>query len=534
MKKILIFSLLTAGVLLSGCKKDDGNDNGGNELVYKELTYPITDAATKAIADIAIGNGDQNYAFAGNATLDKSKVYLLKGWVYITEGSTITIPAGTVIRGDKSTKAALIIERGGKIIAQGTKSEPIVFTSALPAGSRKPGDWGGLVICGKAKNNLGEMQIEGGPRSKHGGSVDNDNSGKLQYVRIEYAGFPFQTDQEINGLTMGSVGSGTTIDHVQVSYSNDDSFEWFGGSVSCSNLVAYHGWDDDFDTDNGFSGNMQFLLGVRHPKVADQSLSNGFESDNNSNATTTTPFTAAKFANVTLVGPIGQHADFINKAGTDGQYISGGGLFPNNGSRTGQYQAAVQIRRNSRISLQHSVIIGYPVGLMIENDKVPGTQAAATANGSTIKNVFFGGYTDNAADVKYPNNATTDQPILGSDINKTWEDVFSANGKDKTTGTRSFSHTYITESTRGNSINGSISDLKLSDPVSITANYAINEAANYGPKADSPLKSIAALTLSGFVSTTYAGAFAGDSAEDNWTAGWCNFNPQTTNYSPAK
>ena len=98
--------------------------------------------------------------------------------------------------------------------------------------------------AGKAKNNQTEQQIEGGPRTKHGGADDADNSGTLSYVRIEFAGYPFQKDKEINGLTLGSVGSGTEIDHVQVSYSNDDSFEWFGGTVNCKYLVAYKGWDD--------------------------------------------------------------------------------------------------------------------------------------------------------------------------------------------------------------------------------------------------------------------------------------------------
>lgn len=129
-----------------------------------------------------------------------------------------------------------------------------MFTSEEAKGNRRPGDWGGIILCGKAKNNKSEMQIEGGPRTKHGGNDDADNSGVLSYVRIEFAGYPFQTDQEINGLTLGSVGSGTKIDHVQVSYTNDDSYEWFGGTVNCKYLVAYKGWDDDFDTDNGFSG----------------------------------------------------------------------------------------------------------------------------------------------------------------------------------------------------------------------------------------------------------------------------------------
>ncbi len=175
-----------------------------------------------------IGNGDDEFVFYGTQTLAKG-TYYLKGWVYVADGAQLTIEPGTVIKGDKESRAALIVERGGKLIAQGEKDAPIVFTSENEAGNRKPGDWGGVIICGKARNNKGEMQIEGGPRSKHGGDDDDDNSGVLSYVRIEFAGYPFETDKEINGLTLGSVGRGTKIDHIQVSYSNDDSIEWFGG-----------------------------------------------------------------------------------------------------------------------------------------------------------------------------------------------------------------------------------------------------------------------------------------------------------------
>ena len=287
-KKYLLgcLSILAATATLGSCTDDNNEGNTTTGYVW------TTDGGLKACNQLlfneqgkddangtVIGNGDQEFVFTGKQTLKKG-TYTLKGWVYIASGAELTIEPGTVIKGDKTTKAALIAERGGKLIAQGTASDPIVFTSAQPAGSRRPGDWGGIIICGKAKNNQNEMQIEGGPRTKHGGDNDSDNSGVLSYARIEFAGNPFKADQEINGLTLGSVGSGTKIDHVQVSYSNDDSFEWFGGAVNCKYLVAYKGWDDDFDTDNGFSGKVQFGLSVRDPRLADQSQSNGFESDN--------------------------------------------------------------------------------------------------------------------------------------------------------------------------------------------------------------------------------------------------------------
>ncbi|HBK28976.1 MAG TPA: hypothetical protein DDZ04_03945, partial [Parabacteroides sp.] len=171
-----------------------------------------------------IGDGEKEMVFKGKETLKKG-TYLLKGWIYVANGSELTIEAGTIIKGDKDTQASLIVEPGGKLIAQGTKDAPIVFTSAQAKGQRKPGDWGGLIICGNAKNNQTSQQIEGGPRTKHGGDNDDDNSGILSYVRVEFAGYPFQKNKEINGVTFGSVGSKTQVDHVQVSFSNDDSFE---------------------------------------------------------------------------------------------------------------------------------------------------------------------------------------------------------------------------------------------------------------------------------------------------------------------
>ena len=535
MKKISLMLMAALAMLAVSCDdKNDGGDNGGggsgsgNEEVYTTLgTQQSKDNAGNLLANTYdLGNGNQEYAFKGDVTLDASKKYLLRGWVYITDGSSITIPAGTVIFGDKDTKAALIIERGGKIHATGTADKPIIFTSEQPAGSRKPGDWGGLIICGKAKNNLNEMQIEGGPRTKHGGSDDADNSGELQYVRVEFAGYPFKTDQEINGITFGSVGSGTKIDHLQVSYSNDDSYEWFGGTVDCKYLVAYHGWDDDFDTDNGFSGKVQYALGVRHPKIADQSLSNGFESDNNADAKTVEPYTTTRFCNVTLVGPMAQDGAFFNTSydvsnpGT--AYIDGGGLFPNNGSRLGQYQAGVQVRRNSRLSLQNAVIAGYPVGVIIENDKLAGTQENATNTGSTFKNVFLAGYQDNAADTKFGNKTAQSFGILGSDINKKWQDSRSSDGKTFTEGQKSFSHEYLLAAGRGNQFYATIDDLMLNQPNSLLSN------PNYGPKSGSPLLSVAA--ADGFAASGFAGAFKSDAEADNWMAGWTSFTPQTNVY----
>ena len=325
---------LTAG--LAAC--NGSNDETDNNIVF---------------GDNQIGNGEQEFIITHNQTIKKG-VYLLKGWCYVADGATLVIEAGTVIKGDNETRAALIVEPGGQIIARGTAELPIVFTSEKAPGQRKPGDWGGLILCGNARNNQGIMQVEGGPRTMHGGSKDTDNSGILSYVRIEFAGSPLRTNQEINGLTLGSVGSNTQIDHIQVSYSNDDAFEWFGGTVSPNYLVAYHTWDDDFDADNGYRGTATNLLGIRHPRIADASTSHGFECSSSSNAE---PQTAPTFSNVNLYGPSSTDVEFENTT----TYINGAGLLPDNQSLLGLYGAAIALSSNTAVNFKNANINGYPL-----------------------------------------------------------------------------------------------------------------------------------------------------------------------------
>lgn len=441
-----------------------------------------------------IGDGSQEFDLTGKHTLPRG-TYILKGWVYITDGAELTLEPGTVIKGDKDTQAALIVEPGGKLWAEGTAQAPIVFTSAQPAGSRRPGDWGGLIVCGRARNNQGSMAIEGGPRTIHGGNNDNDCSGALRYVRVEFAGYPFAPDQEINGITFGSVGRGTRVDHLQVSYSNDDSYEWFGGTVNAKYLIAYHGWDDDFDTDNGFSGHVQFCYGLRDPRIADQSVSNGFESDNCSDAATKEPYTSCVFSNVTFVGPRVDPA-FVNT----GEYITAGNMNPGNGSRLGQFQAAMQVRRNSHLSCFNSLAIGYPVGIIIENDKGAATQQAATDGILRLNHIFL-----------------ADMGITGSDKNKSFADALSTNGTDLDTSRESFSASWF-RSGRGNRIFDSAADLMLN--------------SSYMPLGGSPLLGAASfdddMLADGFERVSYIGAFSGPA--DDWMSGWSNFDPQNTPY----
>ena len=195
--------ILALSLTLSSCSNDDNENPGGSTDVTWTLDGGLnacnhilfTADGKENVSDEGkqIGNGDQEFVFTGKQTLKKG-TYILKGWVYIANGAELTIEPGTVIKGDKQTKAALIAERGGKLIAEGRADAPIVFTSEEAKGNRRPGDWGGIILCGKAVTNEGEKQIEGGPRTKFGGNDDADNSGVLKYVRIEFAGYPFQTD----------------------------------------------------------------------------------------------------------------------------------------------------------------------------------------------------------------------------------------------------------------------------------------------------------------------------------------------------
>ena len=294
-----------------------------------------------------------------------SGVILLQNKIYVKNNATLTIAPGTIIRGDKLTQGSLIITRGAKINAQGTSTQPIIFTSNEAVGNRNEGDWGGIVLLGLARNNQpgGVANIEGivaTTDTQYGGAFDNDNSGTIKYVRIEFAGIALEPNKEINGITFGSVGSATTVDYVQVSHSGDDSFEWFGGTVNCKHIIAYRGLDDDFDTDFGYRGKVQFALSIRDKDVSDAAGdSNSFESDNDAAGSVAQPKTMPIFSNVTLVGPKG------------------------NGTITlpvgEKFEKAFRLRRNTSTSVLNSLVTGWEKGLSIE-----GTPVVNNVNGDSL------------------------------------------------------------------------------------------------------------------------------------------------------
>jgi hypothetical protein len=354
--------------------------------------------------DVVVPGGDLT-----TQTWTSNHRYLLNGKVYIPDGVTLTIQPGTLIRGDLGNEGALVVERGGVLIAEGTETAPIVFTSNQGIGSRDYGDWAGIIICGRAKNNQGsDVQIEGLEDPVYYGGEDNDDySGILKYVRIEFAGIALTPNNEINGLTLGSVGSSTVIDFVQVSYSGDDSFEWFGGMVNAKHLIAYRGFDDDFDTDFGFTGKIQFAVSLRDPNIADVSSSNSFESDNDAGGSSNQPFTKPVFSNVSVFGPKVTSATPINSL----------------------YKRALHLRRNTRCSIFNSIFLGFPIGLFID-----GATTEANANGDIlrIENTFFAGMVSN----------------------------YESGGYDEAT--------YFTNGARNNQLFTNNTDLQITDPFNLT------------------------------------------------------------------
>jgi hypothetical protein len=336
-------------------------------------------------------------------TLDAKNVYLLRSMLVVESGAKLVIPAGTVIRGEANLSATpknyatIVVERGGMIDIQGTNTKPVVLTSNKAAGSRDRGDWGGLVICGKAVNNQGsDVQLEGfnnvsvnNALGKFGGTDDKDNSGSIKYVRIEFAGLAFEPNKEVNSLTLGSVGSGTTIEGVQTSFGNDDAFEWFGGTVNCKKIVSYKTTDDDFDTDFGYRGTVQFGIAVRDTNYYDlswnapsgASTSETFESDNDAAGSGKTPYTSPIFSNITCVGPVQLDKTYNDLTTT----------------QKGAFRRGARIRRNSRLSIVNSIFIGYRNFIMFDGDS---TLIAAGVKSSTISdkgNLFRNNYITNTA-----------------------------------------------------------------------------------------------------------------------------------------
>ncbi len=485
MKKYILSIASLLAVVTFSCRKIEAD--GEKEIVVingggsGSTTGKRVELSGRIIKDTVLRKGDEN---------------ILKGKVYVANGATLTVEAGATVKGSfaGSDVALLVITRSAKINARGTATEPIVFTSA----SQNPqsGDWGGIVLCGKANINTsfngkqGLFQVEGEVDNAQGDGlagygdltpatpVDNDNSGVLSYVRIEYAGYAFQPDKEVNSLTMAAVGHGTTVDHIQVAYAKDDAFEWFGGTVNCKYLIAWKTQDDDFDTDNGYSGKVQFGLVIRDSVIADISRSEAFESDNNAAGSTVTPRTSAIFSNITAIGPKATSNNIGNNL----------------------FRGAAHIRRNTGISIFNSIIIGW--GLGFEIDATTGTSTALNIEDSTIR---------------LRNNT-----LAGNTVNFR----FSGTAGNTITNDATF-NAWITNSYYNNDVLANASDAKLIQPF----NYAAPDPTPFaGSNGNQKILSGGGFTDSKFAgdtffdkTVTFRGGVAPAGIEASWWKGWTSF-----------
>lgn len=494
MKKVFILIALV-GSIATGCRKIEV-DGGTTTTTVTTEDNPILEGR-----------------IITSRTLRAGTTYKLRGIVYVTSGAILTIEPGTKIVGEAGKNGALVITRGAKIIADGTADKPIVFTSeeAVPA----RGNWAGLVVLGQAPTNAsfngadGIGEIEGGINNSDGlglyglGMSSNiaDNSGILRYVRIEYAGYAFLPDKEVNGLTLGGVGNQTIVDHVQVSYANDDSFEWFGGSVNCKHIIAYRGLDDDFDSDNGFNGKIQFGIAMRDPQIADISRSEAFECDNDANGSDRKTYlnaipvsannpvailptkTSAVFSNMTLVGPYSTPTTTVST----------------------YYLAGAQIRRNAEQSIYNSVFVGWSdgitSGLLIDGNKgIPTDLNLAPSGGLNFQNNIIAGTVANA--VKYAASTTAPTGATTSSITA-WVKTASFNNSLLVT----------------NEAAGLTNPFTLATP-DFNPSSASAAAATGAAFTDAKLKTKTS-NVDDFTVVTYKGACA---VGDTWWKTWTKFN----------
>ncbi|MCV9932164.1 hypothetical protein OIU80_07705 [Flavobacterium sp. LS1R47] len=330
MKKSIVklFGIIALSTsLLTSCSSDNNNDS------KKPTSTFVADA-----------NDFKGIISDGEVVLDASTVYKLTGKLQVNDGATLTIPAGTVIQGTGGTKAYIAIAQGGKINVNGTAAKPVIMTSGLP--TKGAGDWGGLVICGRAPIN----RVTGGASTAqsevadltYGGTISADNSGSIKYLRIEYAGAAYNTEKEFNGVSFFGVGSGTVVENVQAFHGADDGFEFFGGSVNTTNLIAIGNEDDQFDWTEGWNGKNTNWYG----KLNFGKGNRGIEADNFELGFANTPIANPTITNMTLIGP-GSAADAT--------------IYTEN--------QAIKFRRGTKGLISNVVLSGWKTGIDVENDE---------------------------------------------------------------------------------------------------------------------------------------------------------------------
>nr|WP_294908155.1 hypothetical protein [uncultured Lacibacter sp.] len=457
MKKLLITAI--TALTFTACIKVDFNENvGGNG-----------NTDTTVIPSVLSGRIDRNLS------LPKGR-YKLSGFVYVGKGATLEFAAGSVVLADASVKTALIIEQGGKLVADGKADAPIVFTSDKPAGSRANSDWGGISICGYAPTNRPLVPApitEGGSNRPYGGTDAGDNSGILRYVRVEFAGITAENNSELNGITFYGVGAGTIVENVQTAFCGDDGFEFFGGTVNAKNLISYASGDDDFDFDFGYNGQIQYAVSLRD-KFFDDDDANQIECDNDASGTSATPYTRPVLSNFTLISV----------------YDTTG--LPSNA----RHRYGNRWRRAARFEFRNSIILGsYGNALALESDA---TINAFLSGESIFKNNLVFSYNKYAGSPATP-FVTNNQTLLSN-------------------------ATLLATMTNGTNVNTVLADqnaAKLTAPFSFTA-------PNFLPAAGSP--ALTGANYSGLSAFFTTGTFVGAFGAVNWMQGWTSFSQQTNVY----
>lgn len=453
-------------LLFTGCKDDDDNEDetptpNPTSSIYSDYTDTATGREgflVKSTSDGVAEAGQSSY------TWTKDKVWILDGFVFVNEGQTLIIEAGTVIKGTSGqgeNASALIVARGGKVIAEGTATEPIIFTAEADnlngnIGADENGLWGGLMILGRASLNStpGESAIEGIPttetRGLYGGTDDADNSGVYRYISVRHGGSDIGAGNEINGVTFGGVGTGTTVEYIEVYANKDDAFEWFGGTVNAKYLVAAACGDDNFDYDEGFRGNVQFGLIYQRPDLGDR----GGEHDGGTDPEDGTPYALPQFFNITSVGSV----------------------VANDGNR------ALTFRDNAGGEYHNSVFVSWGKGVDIE----------FLASGESSYKRF------QAGELKLMNNTFVD--VAGNDAAEIFT-IATVEGKEPTDEELAAAQADVLASFAANG--NTVGTLGLS-----RSNLVPTEA---GGATSTPTNSF-------FTNTSYRGAFAVGSTP--WYAGW--------------
>ena len=349
-RKLFSMALLAGMTLFAACSNDETSNNGDN-----------------GIADGTTLSG----TVTEDVTLKSGNTYKLSGAYTVEEGATLNIEPGVkLIAVYDDNVDYILIKQGAKINAKGTADAPIIMTSE----KEEAGAWGGIHICGRAHTNAeggkGSSEIGG---AEYGGNDDKDNSGTLQYVRVEYTGYAFDEEHEANGISFYGVGSGTTVDHCVAYKGSDDGFEFFGGSVNVSNMVVISCSDDSFDWTEGWNGTGTNLVAYQE---AESTLGYDcdclIEADNNENNYQATPIAHPTLKNLILVG--------------------------NGGSKQG-----VRLRRGTQVTLDNAQICGKGKALTVESTE---TETALTDGTSSITNTTISNNVDSEKGI-YTNDVFT-------------------------------------------------------------------------------------------------------------------------------